>query len=176
VYQFKINFKAAKTGDVWKWHRDFVFWQQEDGMPDCSVTNVAICLDEMHEGNGPLLVALGSHRVTTLAPAGGDPAPHAWTADVSADLRYTCADEDVVRCCQDSIKTIVAPAGRAFLLHPNVIHSSPANLSADLRRIVIITYNSVTNAPSQPTRPEFLVSRDSSPLMPLGKTRLSHHD
>ena len=33
LYQFKINMKAAFTGDVWPWHQDYTFWYKEDGLP-----------------------------------------------------------------------------------------------------------------------------------------------
>ena len=46
VYQFKINFKAAFGGDLWPWHQDFVFWDEEDGMPSPKALNVAVFLDE----------------------------------------------------------------------------------------------------------------------------------
>ena len=34
VHQFKLNAKAAFTGDVWQWHQDFGTWHRDDGMPE----------------------------------------------------------------------------------------------------------------------------------------------
>ncbi|MGH9143045.1 MAG: phytanoyl-CoA dioxygenase family protein, partial [Vicinamibacterales bacterium] len=62
IYQFKINMKAAFSGDVWKWHQDFIYWRDEDGMPECRVVNIGLYLDDVTEMNGPLLVIPGSHR------------------------------------------------------------------------------------------------------------------
>jgi ectoine hydroxylase len=33
MHQFKINAKAAFTGDVWQWHQDYGTWKRDDGMP-----------------------------------------------------------------------------------------------------------------------------------------------
>ncbi|MDX3226218.1 hypothetical protein [Streptomyces sp. ME19-01-6] len=38
--------------------------------------------------------------------------------------------------------------------------------------MLLITYNAVDNAPANPTRPEFLVSRESTPLTPRCDDRL----
>ena len=174
VYQFKINMKAAFTGDVWQWHQDFIYWRSEDGMPACEAINLALHLDEAHETNGSLMLIPGSHRHGVVEPVrhrgGGD---GSWRDNVSADLRYTLAHEDVTRLTQGAaIKAIHAPAGSLLLFHPNVAHASLPNLSPDPRRMAIVTYNRVTNAPPHPRRPPFLVGRDTRPIVPLAEDRL----
>lgn len=55
--------------------------------------------------------------------------------------------------------------GFATAFHPCVIHSSAPNLSPDRRSVLYITYNATTNAPAAPSRPEFLVDRDTTPVV-----------
>src|ERR1700752_3544708 len=45
MHQFKINAKAAFTGDVWQWHQDYGTWKRDDGMPLPRAMNIAIFLD-----------------------------------------------------------------------------------------------------------------------------------
>jgi ectoine hydroxylase len=42
MHQFKINAKAAFTGDVWQWHQDYGTWKRDDGMPEPRAMNIAI--------------------------------------------------------------------------------------------------------------------------------------
>src|SRR4029453_5528755 len=82
IYQFKINAKAAFAGDVWEWHQDYIFWRDEDGMPQPRVVNVTLFLDHVNEFNGPIFFMPGSQREGTIemlprqGPAGeaGQPA------------------------------------------------------------------------------------------------------
>ena len=63
MHQFKINAKAAFTGDVWQWHQDYGTWKRDDGMPEPRAMNIAIFLDEVMPINGPLmLVPKSQHR------------------------------------------------------------------------------------------------------------------
>lgn len=174
VYQFKVNMKAAFTGDVWKWHQDYIYWRDEDGMPDCRVTNLALHLDDAHEANGALMVIPGSHREGLIEPSpDGRADDGSWRRDVSADLKYTLSHGDVARLAKaGGIRMITAPAGSLLAFHPNLAHASLPNLSPDGRRMLIVTYNHVANAPHQPTRPEFLVGRDTRPIVAAAHDRL----
>jgi ectoine hydroxylase len=62
---------------------------------------------------------------------------------------------------------MLGPAGTLTAFHPNLVHSSSDNLSPDRRAVLLITYNAVGNAPIQPTRPDFLVDRDATPVRPM---------
>lgn len=174
LYQFKINMKAAFTGDIWPWHQDYIFWYEEDGMPEPKIVNVNIFLDEVNQFNGPLYLISGSHQEglikpevykSSLADKGQD-----WEANVSADLKYCLNHATINRLVKEG--KIVAPvgcAGSILFFHGNIAHASLPNISPYPRRQLIITYNSVKNTPcfgNQP-RPEFLVCRDSTPLNPI---------
>lgn len=189
VHQFKINAKLAFSGDVWKWHQDYVFWLKEDGMPAPSVINTVIFLDEITEFNGPLYLIPRSHRegVIEVAPneqlsPGGSfkPAPYldspAWISSLTADLKYSLSREVVA-----SLATrygMVAPKGRqgsVLFFDSNIVHGSPSNISPFHRVLVLVTYNSISNPPTniKNPRPEFLVSRNYEPIVPLSDNALN---
>jgi ectoine hydroxylase len=82
-------------------------------------------------------------------------------------LKYEVRRETVTAMARKA--GLVAPKGAAgdvLLFHPSVIHGSNSNISPFSRRAIILTYNAVSNAPpeAQIWRPDFLVSRNSSPI------------
>src|SRR5262249_21527682 len=92
-----------------------------------------------------------------------------WLTDLTADLKYTLDQETVSRLVgKYGIKAQKGPAGSALLFHCNIFHASPNNLSPCDRALVIICYNSVENVPVlvENPRPEFLASREVTPLIP----------
>lgn len=170
VYQFKVNIKSAREGKEWPWHQDYAFWAREDGMPRADAVNIAINLDDVHELNGPLTVLSGSHTLGLVDSAGDAMAETGrnWHEHVSAKLTYT-VPEDRVRelALHHSSQTMLGSAGTVTVFHPSIVHSSSNNLSDDRRAVLLITYNSVKNAPTRPSRPEFLVDRDTTPVRRL---------
>ena len=183
VYQFKINAKVAFAGDVWEWHQDYIYWLREDGMPAPRVVNAFIFLDEVNEFNGPLFLIPGSHaegvidvreldidamrREDMSEPYHERPS---WIFNLTAKLKYALDCHDVARLVrQYGIIAPKGPSGSLLLVHPNIVHASPNNISPFDRTLVIITYNSVDNVPasSSQARPEFLVSRACEPVESL---------
>lgn len=68
------------------------------------------------------------------------------------------------------------PAGSIVFFSPEVVHGSAPNMSPFQRRLLLATYNDVTNLPSWAdgqSRPEYVVCRDTEPLRPLGTSFLS---
>jgi ectoine hydroxylase-related dioxygenase (phytanoyl-CoA dioxygenase family) len=126
-------------------------------------------IDEVTEFNGPLMLIPGSHRsgmIDVDARTAAEDQP-AWVANVSADLKYSL-DRDTIAALVQA-KGIVAPkgpAGTVLLFHPNLAHASVPNLSPFDRTVLIVTYNRVDNVPVPrgAPRPEFLVSRDQTPV------------
>jgi ectoine hydroxylase len=165
VYQFKVHAKRSFKGEVWAWHQDFIFWHLEDGMPAARALTAAIFLDEVNEFNGPLVFMPGGHSqgmIDVHADGGG------WDNTLTADLKYQLNAETVRRLSESSPLTAPkGPPGSVLWFDCNIPHASAPNMSPFDRRIVLITYNAVSNAPVQPsTRPEWLVGRDCTPLEP----------
>ncbi|MFD0354366.1 phytanoyl-CoA dioxygenase family protein [Streptomyces sp. NPDC127110] len=164
VYQFKVNLKQPREGVAWPWHQDYSFWHHEDGMAADRAVNIAVHLDEVHEKNGPLRIIPRTHHLGLLderpRDGGGD-----WRNHVSADLEYTVPDRIADALADEhGVLHATGPAGALYAFHPTLVHSSTDNLSEDRRALLLVTYNAVANAPERPTRPEFLVSRDTTPL------------
>lgn len=173
VYQFKTNAKRAFSGDVWKWHQDFVFWAKDDGLVEPRLVSAVVFLDEVNEFNGPLLLVPGSHRRGAIdVPAQrkmGEDEPE-WLSDVSADLTYTVGQETLQELVREhGIQAPKGGSGSVLFFHPNVVHGSVGNISPFDRVLMIVTYNSVENLPREvpSPRPEFLVGRLTDPLSPL---------
>ena len=174
VYQFKINAKIAFVGDVWEWHQDFIFWQREDGVESPDLVTIAIFLDEVTEYNGPLLLVPGSHHAGVIEPSstGGVPEGYesspGWIANLTADLKYSVDKDSLSRLvARGGIEAPKGAAGSILFFHCNTVHGSAPNMSPFDRKIVLVTYNRVDNAPRrrENARPEFLVSRDFTPVV-----------
>jgi ectoine hydroxylase len=173
LHQFKINIKAAFGGDVWQWHQDYIFWNQQDGIESPRLVNVAIFANEVTEFNGPLYFITGSHRHGMVESAPADEAradQPAWAASFSAKLKYTLDRSDILKMLEEGeLVSPKGPAGSVLFFHPNLAHGSVPNISPQDRTLIILTYNSVQNLPrpvAEP-RPEFLVSRDYTVLEPV---------
>src|SRR6201985_850610 len=105
MHQFKINAKAAFTGDVWQWHQDYGTWKRDDGMLEPRAMNIAIFLDEVMPINGPLMLIPRSHKYGTLA-AGHDLSTTSyplWTLDNATVARLAS------EAARDGGAGIVAP-------------------------------------------------------------------
>ncbi len=174
LYQFKVNFKEAFDGEIWEWHQDFSFWHFEDGMPSAKAINIGIFLDDVTEFNGPLIVMPGSHKLGLLRESRHSEAADRqenWESDFSVKLKFSLG-RDLLRSIEEK-GSMVAPKGKrgsVLIFDPNTVHGSGPNMSSIGRRLLIVTYNSVENAPAENGiwRPEFLVGRNVQPLRGIG--------
>jgi ectoine hydroxylase len=96
-----------------------------------------------------------------------------WRQHVSSDLEYTIPESQANQLVEKyGTSLATGPIGTICAFHPNIVHSSSNNSSNDRRALLLVTYNLVSNAPPSPTRPEFLVSRDSAPVVRLAGAAL----
>ncbi len=180
VYQFKINAKAAFSGDVWQWHQDFIFWRKQDGLLTPRIINAMILLDDMNEFNGALFVIPGSHKQGMIDITSQQldeinnnltaEKKQEWLLSFTANLKYSLPQKIVKELAlKHGMYAIKAPAGSVVFFDSNIAHASPSNISPFSRSTAIITYNSVENipVPVENPRPEFIVSRDYRPIEPL---------
>ncbi len=173
VYQFKINVKAAFSGDIWAWHQDYIFWRNEDGMPTARVTNAVIFLDDVSEFNGPLIFVPGSHKENVINTLAKDEAgalyrnSPAWISNLTADLKYSLDKKTIARLVEKY--GLIAPKGNAgtvLFFHGNLVHGSATNMSPFDRMLILVTYNSIENIPADVAnpRPDFLACREPQPV------------
>ncbi len=157
LHQFKINAKAAFTGDVWQWHQDFPTWHKDDGMPEPRAMNIAVFLDDVMPINGPLMIVPRSHKSGALQS--------------SHDVKTTSyplwtLDNKTVKELVDR-NGIVTPTGKkggVLMFHANIVHGSAGNITPYSRRIVYLTLSALSNAIVAPTRPDFIAHRDITPV------------
>ena len=138
MHQFKINAKAAFTGDVWQWHQDYGTWKRDDGMPEPRAMNIAIFLDEVMPINGPLMLVPKSQH------AGDLKASH--DLETTSYPLWTLDEATVTRLVKEG--GIVAPTGKAggmLMFHGNLVHGSSGNITPYPRKIVYLTLNAVSN-------------------------------
>ncbi|MBL6456152.1 phytanoyl-CoA dioxygenase family protein [Belnapia sp. T6] len=168
MHQYKINAKAAFTGDVWQWHQDYGTWARDDGMPEPRAMNIAVFLDEVMPINGPLMLIPRSQQHGTLE-AGHD------TSTTSYPL-WTLDDATVTRLVQEG--GIVAPTGKpggVLMFHGNLVHGSAPNITPYPRKIVYLTLNAVSNHIRSPTRPDWIAHRDFTPIDPVPAEALTDY-
>jgi ectoine hydroxylase len=160
MHQFKINGKAAFSGDVWQWHQDYGTWKNDDLMPSARAMNVAIFLDEVNEFNGPLMFIPGSHRQGAL-PAGHD------TSTTSYPL-WTIDNDTISKLVANGgIVAPKGPPGSMILFHGCLVHASTSNLSPWNRVAVYLSLCAVSNHIRRFKRPEYIAHRDFTPISTL---------
>src|SRR5262249_41179207 len=166
VHQFKINAKAAFEGDVWQWHQDYGTWARDDGMPEPRAMNIAIFLDEVLPINGPLMLIPKSHKHGTLA-AGHDKSTTSYPL-------WTLDNATVTRLAAEAAPAggvgLVAPTRKprsVLMVHGNLVHASPPNITPYPRKIVYLTLCAVSNHITRFTRPEWIAHRDFAPIVPV---------
>lgn len=168
IHQFKINAKAAFTGDVWQWHQDFPTWHQDDGMPEPRAMNIAVFLDEVMPINGPLMIVPRSHK------SGALDAKH--DKQTTSYPLWTPDKETVTKLVeQNGIVTPTGKPGGVLMFHANILHGSAGNITPYPRRIVYLTLSALSNAIQKPTRPDFIAHRDFTPIQASEIGTLAKH-
>lgn len=174
VHQFKLSVKAAFLGDVWEWHQDFTFYHCEDELPTPAMVTIALFIDDVSEFNGPLIVIPHSHSEGFVDSMRNVVEEHDdkrdWLSNTTAKLRYTVARERIKKLVDDyGLDSPKGRAGDVVVFHPFLFHASGSNVSPFDRKVIFISYNSVSNLPkkTREPRPEFLAARDFRALTPL---------
>jgi ectoine hydroxylase len=158
LHQFKINMKQKMTGESWPWHEDFVYWHEKDSIAEPKLVNIALLLDESDMLSGPLCFIPGSHKRKIFYAKSDESTLLDWKNDLSADLNYKIGRELVADMIGSrGVEYALGSAGDLLMFNPLIAHCSVSNLSPYDRRLLILTFNAVSNAPTVPMgRPEFL--------------------
>jgi len=158
VFQWKINPKAPNGGQKWEWHRDYVYWDVLDGMPEAKAINISIFMTDVTEATGPTRVVRGSHRFPLsarereLAPraAPDQQSDGALASYAAAEIPYYVPDDEAEQLgSEHGFIEATGDRGSAFFFHSNVIHGSLPNLSPDPRIVTFLTLNPISNAPQR---------------------------
>ncbi|MFK8059239.1 MAG: phytanoyl-CoA dioxygenase family protein [Polaribacter sp.] len=162
LHQYKFNTKIALKKGVWDWHQDFTFWK-DDGMPAPKAITVAVYLDDITEFSGGMVVIPGSHKLGKVACTMENP-----EGVHDENLKYVIhkdALEEAVEKCGGMVST-KGKKGTVLFFDSNLLHASSQNLYYKNRDILMITYNSVSNAVTKVNKPreDFMVGRDISPI------------
>ena len=133
-YHSKLVLKDPEVGGAWAWHQDYGYWY-ENGLLAPDLVSVFVALDPATRDNGCLQVVPTSHRLGRLdhqltgEQAGADPAR---VAHVLQRL---------------DVEHVEMAAGDALFFHPNLLHRSDQNRSAQRRWAMICCYNRADNEP-----------------------------
>ena len=117
----KLNMKSADYGSPVEWHQDWAFYPHTND----DVLAVGVCIDEMNEANGALLVIPGSHKGPTY-----DHHQHGRFCGAVTDPSFTSENEVALE----------VPAGGISIHHVRTLHGSAPNYSGAPRRLLLFQY------------------------------------
>lgn len=160
IQQVKVNVKAAFSGEVWQWHYDFATHREEDGVPKPLALNLHVFLDDVTPYNGPLYFIPGSHKYGQ---------PNAWLDTETTSYPLWVVDQQTVTelVNKHGIESAVGRKGTMLIFFDTLVHGSPNNMSPWDRAIFSVIVNPVSNAYTEPTRPDYKHHRDLTPVIPL---------
>lgn len=165
IHQYKINMKHAIEGQCWPWHQDYVYWKEADHIETPRLLTVAIAIDDISMLSGPLCVIPKSHLHGDFKSY-DQRTNEGWEGHVSSNLTHKVGKDHLVGLIERyGHEFLTCRAGDVIYFHPQLVHSSSNNLSPNSRRLLLITYNAVSNAPVKVSmRPEFLCASDCTPI------------
>jgi phytanoyl-CoA hydroxylase len=117
----KLNMKSGGFGSPVEWHQDWAFYPHTND----DLLAVGVCIDEMNEENGCLLVIPGSHQ----GPI------HDHHLDGHFAGAVTAADFD-----DSAAEKIELKAGGISIHHVRALHGSLPNTSPNPRRLLLLQY------------------------------------
>ncbi|MFO1059323.1 MAG: phytanoyl-CoA dioxygenase family protein [Dongiaceae bacterium] len=166
IFQSIVNLKWPFTGDIWPWHQDYPTYLEDDGMPEPRAVNVLVFFEEVGEFNGPLMLIPGTH--------GGK--AHVMDIDTTSTSypgRWISRDWVEQYARERGIAAPKGPAGSVIFAHTNIVHGSGPNLSPWGRMLMSLTLNSVENRHTGSRRPDWIVLRDTTPVVPIDESQLA---
>ncbi len=172
LYQSRLNYKVAGSGDVFQWHQDYGSWV-EDGVPEGGhrdMLTILIMLDDTREESGPLRFIPGSHK-EGLIRSEYDTSTTSYALHVVPDpvIERLLGGDKPFQC--------TGRAGTVVIFSGGLVHGSQQNRTDHDRRNLYFAYNRHTNQPTPgfKTRKHanaFIMNDDVSPLEPVADDAL----
>ena len=119
LHTSKLNMKSAGYGAAVEWHQDYAFYPHTND----DILAIGICIDDMAEENGPLMVFPGSHK--------GPVFDH----HVDGVFAGAIVPEANGLHMADAV-SLIGPAGSISIHHGRIVHGSALNRSDRPRRIL----------------------------------------
>ena len=119
LHTSKLNMKSAGYGAAVEWHQDYAFYPHTND----DILAIGICIDDMADENGPLMVFPGSHR--------GPVYDH----HVDGVFAGAMVPADNGLNTNDAVP-LIGPAGSISIHHGRIVHGSALNRSDRPRRIL----------------------------------------
>ncbi|GAB2535373.1 ectoine hydroxylase [Nocardia heshunensis] len=169
LHQTRVNYMPGFTGNGFYWHSDFETWHAEDGMPAPRAVSLSIALTDNFPFNGSLMLMPGSHR--TFVPCQGETPPDHHRESLREQEIGVPSQQAITDLAgKHGITQFTGTAGSALLFDSNLMHGSAGNITPFPRSNLFLVFNSVENTLLDPfaapyPRPEYLASRDFTPLM-----------
>ncbi len=165
-YHSKMIMKDARVGGAWAWHQDYGYWYQ-NGVLFPRLCSAFIAIDPCTRENGCLQVIRASHLLGRL--------DHRLTGD-QAGIDPERIDAITARL--ETVHVLMAP-GDLLLFHPNTLHRSDQNHSAQPRWSMICCYNAADNDPYKASHhPNYtpLHKLDDDAILAMGARQFSAAD
>ncbi len=124
----KLNMKEPDHGSAVEWHQDWAFYPHTND----DVLAVGVCLDDMTEENGCMLMVPGSHKGELYSH-------HENGVFVGAVSDPDFEPGETAKC--------LVKAGGITIHHARTLHASTPNHSANPRRLLLFEYCSLDSWP-----------------------------
>ncbi len=156
LHTTKLNMKSAGYGAAVEWHQDYAFYPHTND----DILAIGICIDDMAEENGPLMVFPGSHKGPVYdhhvdGVFAGAMLPHENGLDVKDAVQLT------------------GPAGSMSIHHGRIIHGSALNVSDSPRRILFYEMMAADAFPIMGSMTQWSGIEDYNTRMLCGETTLN---
>ena len=124
----KLNMKEPDDGSAVEWHQDWAFYPHTND----DVLAVGVCIDDMTEDNGCMLMVPGSHKCKLYSH-------HENGVFVGAVSEPDFQPGELAKC--------LVKAGGITIHHARTLHASTPNHSASPRRLALFEYCSLDSWP-----------------------------
>lgn len=156
LHTTKLNMKSAGYGAAVEWHQDYAFYPHTND----DILAIGVCIDDMAEENGPLMVYPGSHKGPVL------------DHHVDGVFAGAVLPEENGFDPADAVK-LTGPAGSVSIHHGRILHGSALNTSDRPRRILFYEMMAADAFPIMGSMTRWEGIKDYDTRMLCGRTTLN---